>query len=80
MNALSLILEAIDRAHWVYHEEDSQLLFVWRGGAIVNIYETQCGTCVDCFTHTGPHGEYLDRYDIHEEILSYIENNLYPED
>ena len=78
LNALHKILEAIDGANYVYRDADRELLYVRHGGAIVNVYSTHSGECVDCFTHTNeptrdnPSG-HLTRAEMHDSIVETID-------
>ena len=66
MNELAVnILQAVDGAHFVRADPDTELLFVWHGGTIVNIYCCTTGRNIDCFTIYGDaQGAYPTRYDI----------------
>ncbi len=78
LNTLHRILNATDGAHYVYRDADRELLYVWHGGASVNVYSTHNGKCVDCFTHTkestrdNPNG-YLTRAEMHASIVETID-------
>lgn len=81
-NTLSLLLEAVDGAHYVYRDEDGDTLYVWHGGAIVNIYSITTGENFDCFTRTKmvPNSDhdlragYLNRDEIHAAIIDHRDN------
>ena len=62
------IKDCLHDSEYVYIEEYLELIFVWHGGNIVNIYNFKF-ECVDCFT-------FMDNISVKEEIKEMIEQHI----
>lgn len=62
------IKDCFHNSEYVYIEEDLELIFVWHGGNIVNIYNFKFEN-IDCFT-------FMDNISVKEEIKEMIEQHI----
>jgi hypothetical protein len=73
MNELTTqFLQSIDGAKWVKYDEETLLIFVWRGGHTVNIFST-FGECVDMYMTGGFQNDDVTLDRIQDSIEEYLE-------
>ncbi|NCC25105.1 MAG: hypothetical protein EOM25_07880 [Deltaproteobacteria bacterium] len=69
---------AFEEARFVRVEENLELIFVWQGSDLVNIYSLDL-EAVDCFSCGKGRFEGLDRQEVEIRVESFI-RNIYKEE